>query len=96
MTLFERNSQLVSPLDPRSVHLEECDTHDENQNRGDCREDTFPDLFRLGPEISEFQVELRCSAGRLILGMKCRLTTAMNAAPMAVAINRPTPVPAHT
>jgi hypothetical protein len=49
VTLFKCDSKLVSPFDPRSIHFEECDAHDENQDRGDSGKDTFPNLFRLGP-----------------------------------------------
>lgn len=49
VTLFECDSELVSPFDPRSIHFEECDAHDENQDGGDCGKDAFPNLFCLGP-----------------------------------------------
>jgi len=49
MTLLESIGKLQPPLDSGLVHLEESDTHDHDDNTGDCRENTFPDLFSLGP-----------------------------------------------
>jgi hypothetical protein len=49
MTLLESIGKLEPPLDSGFVHLEEGDTHDHNDDTGDYRENTFPDLFGLGP-----------------------------------------------
>jgi hypothetical protein len=49
MTLFESIGKLEPPLDSGFVHLEESDTHDHDDDTGDYRENTFPDLFSLGP-----------------------------------------------
>ena len=58
MTLLESIGKLEPPLDSGFVHLEEGDTHDHNDDTGDYRENTFPDLFGLGPKIDQFGVEL--------------------------------------
>jgi len=49
MTLLERIGKLESPLDSGLVHLKESDTHDHDDDTSDCRENSFPDLFSLGP-----------------------------------------------
>jgi len=58
MTLLESIRKFEPPLDSGLVHLEESDTHDHDDNTGDSRENSFPDLFRLGPQINQFGVEL--------------------------------------
>ena len=49
MTLLESIRKFEPPLDSGLVHLEESDTHDPDDITGDSRENTFPDLFSLGP-----------------------------------------------
>jgi hypothetical protein len=56
--LLECFRKLEPPLDAGSVHLEKGDTHDKDKNGSNETEDSFPQLFRLGPDVREFRVEL--------------------------------------
>jgi len=55
---LESGRELETPLDTRSVHLEEGKTHDHDDNTSDEREYTFPNLLGIGPEISNRSVKL--------------------------------------
>jgi hypothetical protein len=99
-TVVERLRKLDSPLDSWTIHFEESKTHEEDDDGCDEGEDTFPNLFRFGPEIWEGSVELweeadhvrdktkACATTRI-------LTTAMKAAPIQSETRKPTSVPAQ-
>ena len=61
--LLESSCELQAPLDTGAVHLEESNTHNVDDDRGNEREDTLPDLLRLGPQVTDRSVELSISDG---------------------------------
>lgn len=58
LTLLEGGGELETPLDTRSVHLEEGNTHEVDDDARDEGEAAFPDLLGLAPEVGELRVEL--------------------------------------
>lgn len=55
--LVESSLELDSPLGSRSIHSKEGDTHDENDEGSDNREDSLPDSLRVLPEVGQLGVE---------------------------------------
>lgn len=49
--LVEGAGELDGPLCARAVELEHGDAHDEDDERGDEREDALPELLGLGPQV---------------------------------------------
>jgi hypothetical protein len=56
--VIKGGAELDSPLDAGTVHLEESNTHEVDDDGGDEREDSFPDLLGLAPQVVERRVEL--------------------------------------
>jgi hypothetical protein len=50
--------KLDTPFDTRSIHLQEGDTHEVDDDTRNEREDAFPDLFGIRPQVGQFGVEL--------------------------------------
>lgn len=57
--LVESLGQLDPPFYTGSIHLEESETHKEDDDGRKEGEDTFPDLFGFGPQVGQGSVELR-------------------------------------
>ena len=100
--VIESLSQLDTPLDTGSVHLEKGETHDVDEDGGDDTEDPFPKLFTLGPEIAQLGIKLEQTSGResaespeARFTMTIQLTTAMKAPPIQRAMNSPVAAPAQ-
>ena len=56
---LERALELDSPFCACAVELEHREPHGEDDERGDEREDPFPELFGLRPEVGGFGEEYR-------------------------------------